>query len=290
MDKCAQGGLALHHPAAELLLEYAMKGCPAQTGKQWTRDELQSAIDKGPHVSALVPDAMRQLQLEVEEKVAKGQVRVVEWDDIKHNPPPELKISPIAMIPHKSRAYRAILDLSFSLRLEADKIIDSVNNTTTKTALQGAIDQMGHALTQIIHAMAEADESGTDKKVFMAKWDIKDGFWRLVCEEGQEWNFAYVLPQPSGEPIRLVIPTSLQMGWIESPPYFCAASETGRDVAQRYAETTVGSLQEHKFISYTQTGEKYQALPDEVDNNNFRYLIEVFVDDYILLAMARSKK
>ena len=66
----------------------------------------------------------------------------------------------------------------------------------------------------------------------MAKGDIKDGFRRLDCEQGEEYNFAYVLPQAPGKPVKLVVPTSLQMGWIESPPYFCAASETARDVAQ----------------------------------------------------------
>ena len=71
----------------------------------------------------------------------------------------------------------------------------------------------------------------------MAKWDIKDGFWRLDTEEGTEWNFSYVLPQHPGEPIYLVVPTSLQMGWVESPPFFCVASETARDVAQDYCET-----------------------------------------------------
>jgi hypothetical protein len=33
-------------------------------------------------------------------------------------------------------------------------------------------------------------------KIFMAKWDIKDGFWRLDGQDSEEWNFAYVLPQP----------------------------------------------------------------------------------------------
>ncbi len=65
----------------------------------------------------------------------------------------------------------------------------------------------------------------------MATWDIKDGFWRLDVEEGAEWNFAYVLPQRTGQPIYLVVPTSLQMRWVESPPFFCTASETARDVA-----------------------------------------------------------
>ncbi len=42
-------------------------------------------------------------------------MQVVEWDSIKDNPPAELKISPIAAIPHKSKAFRSILDLSFHL-------------------------------------------------------------------------------------------------------------------------------------------------------------------------------
>ena len=58
---------------------------------------------------------------------------------------------------------------------------------------------MGHTLNRIIHAFAEADK---DAKIFMAKYDIKDGFWRLDCAEGEEWNFAYVLPEHEGEPTR----------------------------------------------------------------------------------------
>jgi hypothetical protein len=105
--------LALHHPAAATLLKYATGGCPANTGKLWTKEEMQATIDRGPHVSALDPEAVEQLEIEVADKVKKGQAWLVLWDDIKKNPPKELKISPIAMIPHKSRKFRAILDLSF---------------------------------------------------------------------------------------------------------------------------------------------------------------------------------
>ena len=65
---------------------------------------------------------------------------------------------------------------------------------------------------RIIHAFAHANE---EDKIFMTKWDIKDGFWRLNLQEGEEWRFYYVLPQKYGEPVKLVVPTSLQMGWIE---------------------------------------------------------------------------
>jgi uncharacterized protein YeeX (DUF496 family) len=248
---------------------------------------MQAAIDRGPHVSALVPEAMKQLQLEVNDKVRKGQAKVVLWDNIKDDPPKQLKISPIAMIPHKSRMFRAILDLLFRLRLKNGGFVPSVNGSTTLEAPAGAIDQMGHALARLIHAMAEA---GPEDKVFMAKFDIKDGFWRLNCKKGEEWNFAYVLPQEEGEPVKLVVPSSLQMGWVESPPNFCAASETARDVATQYTETPVGSLKDHKFIDYAMSGKQVQELPETVDDNGFRYLEEVYVDDFMALAIALSKE
>jgi len=59
------------------------------------------------------------------------------------------------------------------------------------------------------------------------------------------------MPQEEGQPIRLVVSTSLQMGWIESLSFFCAASETGRDVAEDYVETPIGSRPEHKFLRST---------------------------------------
>ena len=40
----------------------------------------------------------------------------------------------------------------------------------------------------------------------MAKLDIQDGFCRLECQAGEEYNCEYVLPQKDGEPVRLVIP------------------------------------------------------------------------------------
>jgi len=215
-------GLALHHPAAETLLNWAEFGCPTQTGKPWSISEMEEAIARGPHQSALTPEALEHFAAEIKEKVLSKQARVVEWDAIKDNPPTELKISPIVAIPHKSKAYRSILDLSFRLRLKNGGFRVAVNDTTVKTAPGGAIDQIGECLSRIIHAFAAADA-----KIFMAKWDIKDGFWRMDCREGKEWNFAYVLPQPEGEPIRLVIPTSLQMGWVESISVFLRGHRNG---------------------------------------------------------------
>jgi hypothetical protein len=197
-------------------------------GNPWTKEEIWEAVRQEPHQSALSPEAITHFAKEAAEKVHTKQAHIVAWDDIKDNPPRELKFSPIAAIPHTSKAFWSILDLSFWLKLKNGGVLASVDDTMVKTAPKGAINQIGDGLLQIIQTFAEADETA---KVFMAKWDIKDGFWRLDCTEEEEYNFAYVLPQPEGEPIRIVFPTLLQMWWVESPLYFCAATEMARDVA-----------------------------------------------------------
>jgi hypothetical protein len=125
----------------------------------------------------------------------------------------------------------------------------------------------------------------------MAKWDIKDGFWRMDCAEGEEWNFAYVLPQLEGEPIKLVVPTSLQMGWVESPPHFCAATETACDVTTEYIEQPVGTLQPQKFDKYVVGDPEFDALPESGDTaNGFLHTVEVYVDDFMSLVVQISQK
>lgn len=113
------------------------------------------------------------------------------------------------MVPHKSHNWRAILDVLFGLCLESGEVMQSVNENMHKLAPEGAIDQLGHLLQRIIHVFAEA---GPEDNILMAKWDFKYGFWRLDCEEGEERSFVHVLPQPPGAPVKLVVPTSLQMG------------------------------------------------------------------------------
>jgi hypothetical protein len=170
---------------------------------------MQEAVDRGPHCSALSKEAIAHFKAEVKEKLNIGQAKLMAWDYIKDNPPVELKISPFAAIPHKSKQFRSILDLSFHLQLKQGGILPLVNATTVKTTTKGAINQLGHSLARIIHAFAETEDYA---RIFMANWDMKDGFWRMDAEEGAKWNFAYVLPQSPNRPSYLVVPTSLHMG------------------------------------------------------------------------------
>ena len=191
------------------------------------------------------------------------------------------------MVPHKSRRFRAILDLSFRLRLESDAVVPSVNEETKKTARRAAVIQIGHALARIVHTLVECAPVDT---VFLAKWDVKDGFWREEGKEGEDWNCAYVLPQQEGAQPKLVVPSNLQMGWIESPPYFSEASETARDVAEWYSQTPVGSMPAHKFENHCETSSKFTELHASSNiTRAWKFLMEVYVDNVVALVKARTK-
>ena len=124
-------GRALNHPAADILRNWATCGCPTRTGRNWTKDEMWEAVERGPHRSATTPEAIKHFAEEIKEKLRMNQACLVPWDDIKDNPPPQLKISPIVAIPHKSKAFRSILDLSCAEGQQRYQSIASIMGTTT---------------------------------------------------------------------------------------------------------------------------------------------------------------
>ncbi len=252
----------------------------------WSKQEMWEAVARGLHQLSLSPEALAHFTKESIEKVQAGQAKLVMWDNIKDDLPAQLKILPIAAISHKSKAFHSILDLSFCLQLKHGGFLDLVNDATVKLAPQGALDQLGHALSWIIHVFAESDDNA---KIFMAKWDIKDGFWQMDCEAGKEYNFAYILPQDEGMPTTLVVPTSLQMEWVESLPYFCAATETARDLALDYCATSIGSLYHHKFTEDVAKNKAFEELlATSTLATTFLYALEVYVDDFMSIVIPTS--
>jgi hypothetical protein len=119
-----------------------------------------------------------------------------------------------------------------------------------------------------------------------SKIDLSDGFWRMIVQVGQQWwNFAYVMPNPPGSPVRIVVPSQLQMGWAESPAYFCAATETGRDHIQGLNESHT-QLRPHKFEQYVRP---HKATKPSKSGNP-AHGVYVYVDDYILACQRDSPR
>lgn len=134
---CPQN-LALHHPTAATPLQYATGGCPVRSGQPWSLQEIEAAIAHGNNASALSLEVVAFHANQLKEKLTGNQCHVVAWDDIKHAPHThthtQLKVLPLAMVPHKSRAFRAILDLSFPVPLVDGSKHALVNWDTEKTA------------------------------------------------------------------------------------------------------------------------------------------------------------
>jgi hypothetical protein len=78
------------------------------------------------------------------------------------------------------------------------------------------------------------------------------------------------------------------MGWVELAPYFCVASKTAQDVTVEYIETALGSLPEHKFEAWA--GTTMAMVNNGMAQRNLRYVLEVYVNDYISCIVPTSRK
>jgi len=119
----------------------------------------------------------------------------------------------------------------------------SINSAMCKQACQSPMHQLGKVLPCLIATMAAV--SPEHGPIFFAKWDIRDGFWQLMVRQEDAWNFCCMLPAKWGEPIQIMVPTSLQMGWCKSPPFFCTATKMAQDLAQQTTLDTSNPLPVH---------------------------------------------
>mmetsp|Transcript_29878 Transcript_29878/g.62418 ORF Transcript_29878/g.62418 Transcript_29878/m.62418 type:complete len:121 (+) Transcript_29878:4407-4769(+) len=74
------------------------------------------------------------------------------------------------------------------------------------------------------------------------------------------------------------------MGWVLSPPFFCAAAETAHDVAASYIAKNVGTLPPHPFEDYTLPRNLYFPTATQFSGSqamSFLHMIESYVDDFI---------
>ena len=93
-----------------------------------------------------------------------------------------------------------------------------------------------------------------DQSFLFSKLDISDSFWRVKVRNDDRWNFCYVLPseisdsENAWENIEIVVPSSLQMGWTESPLFLFVnrncTGPSGRHDEQRFGwrPTSLGTV------------------------------------------------
>ena len=142
----------------------------------------------GPCVSAGSPETTEACRKEALEYVKEGKCCLVKWDDIKHHPPKNGKVSSIAAIPHKSHDFCMILNIVYQLKINKEKL-RNLNETTNKDlSPQHAMHELGNVILQIIWSMATAPNTGVP--ILSSKIDLKDGYWCMIVNEKDSWNFA----------------------------------------------------------------------------------------------------
>ena len=213
----------------------------------WEWDVVEAAVSRGPHPTPRTPELVVLFKKDVEYQIRAGFCRVFLWDDMVKMRPKNLKISPIAVVPQANRRGRIILDLSFPVYQAVDGIVTvtqkSVNDSTVLQAPSQSVKEIGKVLPWLLQYMHDTPPG---LHILFSKLDISNGFWRLTVRLANSYNFAYVLPQPNGEPIRIVVPGALEMGWVESPPLLCTVTEPACDLTQHLLTNKV-PLPHHKL-------------------------------------------
>jgi len=129
-----------------------------------------------------------------------------------------LRLSPLGVIPQQARRPRSIVDYTFS----------GVNGNTVLLAPNEAM-QFGRALQRLLSKILHADPRFGP--VYICKINIADGFYRIWLLPWDIPKLGVLFPTPPGTPPLIAFPLTLPMGWVESPPYFSAATETIADLA-----------------------------------------------------------
>jgi hypothetical protein len=161
---------------------------------------------------------------------------------------------------------------------EDDILQASVNDTTVRLAPDAPVKELGNVLPRIVDFMSEVP---AEEHIHFSKLDLADGYWRMIVELLARWNFAYVMPGEPGDEIMIVVPSALQMGWNESPAYFCATTETVRDVSQAWIEHDT-PLPEHRMEVHTRPTDPARRQSSEGLQHQ---MSAVYVDDHLMAAV-----
>ena len=277
----------LKHKAARYLQHLKKRGANVVLKTPpWSVERLEETIKRGPHKSS--DEHAEFLREELLDFVEKGFWTILPWRLVKKYKRmlKILRISPMGVVPQRARRPRLIVDYSCF----------DINRETLKLAPKEAM-QFGKALERILAQIVSANPA--HGPVQLIKVDIADGFYRVWLNLSDIPKLAVSIPSLKGEEPLLAFPLVLPMGWTESPPYFCAATETVTDVANERARNN-WKPRPHRLdeASDSAPAEKdsdtpnssnpsatFTELPDTIPHRDFKKRVlsrfDVFVDDFI---------
>jgi hypothetical protein len=168
--------------------------------------------------------------------------------------------------------------------------------------------QFGRALERIITQVVRADPRYGP--VQFIKIDLADGFYRVFVRAEDIPKLGVAFPALEGEEPLIAFPLALPMGWTESPPYFCAVTETIADIAnerilqwKRPAKHKLDRLASNmpksptlsdsapaRIATHQPLGLPHQRNPNLPNRSRILAAIDVFVDDFIGAAQGSTRR
>ena len=254
----------------------------------WSLATRDAAVQRGPHKSAHDHREFVVFE-EILDFCAQGYWAVLPCSHVRDWP--GLRVSPLGVVPQRDRRPRLIVDYSFS----------NVNADTVPLAPNEAM-QFGRALNRVVRKIVRADPRYGP--TYLAKIDIADGFYRVWLQlQDIVLKLGVILPTSPGQPPLVAFPLALPMGWIESPPYFCALTETACDLSNNHLRcrprerprSTVHRL-EAVAATLPPTPLTLRPLggwplsssaPAQTQARPPTAAVDVYVDDFLLLAQTK---
>ncbi|EJK58873.1 hypothetical protein THAOC_20968, partial [Thalassiosira oceanica] len=271
----------LPHDAAGYLSYLQRHGAPVHSSAApKSPDELQAAVDRGAHPSAI--DHQEFLWEEAYEMCQRRHTMVLPFSAVKHLE--GVQISPPGVVPQQGRRPRTICDLTYS----------GVNATTVELT-HGDAMRFGRALRRILFQIYRADPRWDP--VYLSKIYISDGFYNVCVNANGSKHFGIVLPTPPGEEPLILFFLGLPMGWVSSPPTFCALTESAADVANDRIDAN-WAPPGHRCDSVADTPtESTRPASKTGPPPRIRHRVkgpvgrtDVYVDDFILLAQGGKRR
>lgn len=283
------GGVGgLPHRAARLLQHLGKRGASVPTSTApWSRTKCDAAIQRGSHRSS---HGEREFVAEEMLDFCKQGYWLVLPYDVAMEYLQNVRVSPLGVVPQRDRRPRLIVDYTFS----------GLNSETLQWAPREAM-QFGRALQRVFSALVHAHPRYGP--VHLAKIDVADGFYRVWVQLTDVPKLGVVLPTAPGcEPL-IAFPLALPMGWVESPPYFTAITETACDRANTMLSRHDSCLQQvHRLEAVAATPpdepdappphRHTAAFPSTLSGSGRPPVskVDVYVDDFLLMAQTHHQR
>jgi hypothetical protein len=265
----------IKHPVAPYLTRLAMTGVPLIcSDPPWPIHLKDTVYHRGPHKSA-VQDYAAFLLEDMWDYVHMGYWVVLPYHSIRTQP--HLRLAPAGVVPQRERRPRPIMDYSFF----------GTNAASVPLHPHHAM-QFGSTLQRILQRLVYCNPSYGPP--LLAKLDLADGYYRVPLSPEAALHLAVVIPSDIDSEFLTAVPLTLPMGWAQSPPYFCAFTETVADLSnfgahQHLPPHALLESSQHFEQSIHNTFHEDAIVLGEASKPPLSYT-DVYIDDFLAVAQA----